>query len=174
MFSTLHVYNQPPLPLSYLEHQYQQQQRRHDCVHLTLLGQRVEICEGVPRLLHIQRPLLLGHGAAAQVQPAHRSCQSQFTETQDSPGGQQVAVALSEEAQDPPHQEVQHQGKENDLETRNHKVSLQMCRFTMPKTRRIQQGCSGSFEVNIISSFTVVIYFEFCKCLSACMYVCGT
>lgn len=109
------------LPLAfpfYLEHQYEQQQSRHDCVHLTLPGQGVEVCESVPRVLQVRRPLLRGHGAAAQVQPAHRYCQSQFADAQQSPGGQQVHVAFSEEPQDPPHQEIHHQSQEDNLEDR--------------------------------------------------------
>lgn len=42
-----------PLFLSYLEYQYEQQQGRHDCVHLSLSGQGVEICEGIPRVLQV-------------------------------------------------------------------------------------------------------------------------
>lgn len=138
---------------SYLEHQNEQQPCRHDCVHLALPGQGVEICEGVPRVLHVQRPLILGHGAAAQVQPAHKCCQRQFTDAQESPGWQQVPVALSEEAQDPPHQEVQHQDEENDLEN---KVSQSFIAGVSPKLGRPRQGystqvSSGSLRVKSIS-----------------------
>lgn len=70
----------------YLENQYEQQQRTHHDVYLTLSGQRVEVSEGVPWMLQERCPLLLGHGAAAQVEPANRRCQSQFTDAQKSPG----------------------------------------------------------------------------------------
>lgn len=102
----------------YLEHQYEQQQRAHHDVYLTLSGQRVEVGEGVPRMLQERRPLLLGHGAAAQVEPANRRCQSQFTDAQKSPGWQQVGVTRSEEAHDATHQEVQHQSQEDQLRDR--------------------------------------------------------
>jgi len=70
-------------------------------------------------VLQVRRPLLRGHGAAAQVQPAHGHRQNQFADAQESPGGKQVHVAFSEEAQDPPRQEVQHQAEEDDLEKAN-------------------------------------------------------
>lgn len=55
------------LSLSHLEHQYEQQQGRRDCVHLGLSGHGVKVSEGVPRVLQVQGPLLLGAGAAAQM-----------------------------------------------------------------------------------------------------------
>lgn len=101
---------------SYLQHQYEQQQGTHDCVYLTLSGQGVEVCEAVPRVLHVCCPLLSGHGTTTQVEPAHRRCQGQFADAKESPGRQQVHVAFSEEAHDPPHQEIQYQSKEDNLQ----------------------------------------------------------
>jgi len=104
------------ISLSYLEHQYEQQQGRQGGVELTLPGQGVEVCESVPWVLQDTRPLLLGHDAAAQVKPTYRRCQRQLTDAKESPRRQQVPVAFPEETQDPPHQEVQHQGEEDNLE----------------------------------------------------------
>lgn len=80
-----------------------------------MFGEGVEVCEGVKWVLQVWCPLLRGHGAAAQVQATHRRRQSQFTDAQESPGRQQVCIAFSEEAQDPPHQKIQDQGEENNL-----------------------------------------------------------
>lgn len=63
-----------PLFLSYLEYQYEQQQGRHDGVHLSLSGQGVEICEGIPRVLQVWCPLLFSYYAAAQVYSEYRRC----------------------------------------------------------------------------------------------------
>lgn len=103
--------------MSHLEHQNEEQHRRHDRVRLRLPAHSGEVSERIS-LLHVRRPLLAGRGAAAQLQPAHGRRQGEFTDAQKSPGGQQVPAALSDEAHDPSHQEVQDQHQESHLEDR--------------------------------------------------------
>lgn len=103
-------------PLSHLEHQDEEQQRRHDRVLLALLGQGVEVCEVVSRVLQEHLPLTFGCDGAAQLKPAHRRRQAQLADSHDSPHRQQVPEAPSDKTQDPSHQEVQHQSEEDDLQ----------------------------------------------------------
>lgn len=84
----------------------------------------MEVREAVLRVPQVPCPLLRGHGAAAQVEPAHGCRQGQFADAQESPGWKQVGVAFSEEAQDPPNQEVQQQSEEDNLKPGNQNVHL--------------------------------------------------
>lgn len=114
------------MPLSYLEHQDEEEQRRHDRVPLALLGQRVEVREVVSRALQEQLPLTPGGDGVAQVQPAHRRRQAQLADSHDPPRHQQVPEAPSDKTQDPSHQEIQHQAEEDDLQNREQQTFRNM------------------------------------------------